>query len=187
MDERYDAEALRLARQAVIAGESVLWAGRPGRRRAPGWGVAHAVVPLAVIAWSFGSLVVNEPYRINEWWQWLVPWVMAAPFAVILGVHLWWMWRQGREIYAVTDWRVLILTSSGAVRSAVALAQAEQFRRVGRTVHLGGEDEAWRRGKTDLDGGLARFDALPKLERLGDAERVMAIIKAAAPKAPAAT
>lgn len=185
MDERYDAEALRLARQAAMAGESVLWAGRPGRRWAPGWPVALAVVPLAIIAWTFGSLVVNEPYRISEWWQWLVPWVMAAPFALILGVHLWRMWRRDREIYAVTDWRVLILAPDGTPRHAVGLERADEFRRVGRRVSLGGEDEVWRLGKTDLDGGLGRFEQLPRLERLADAEQVMATIRRAAARAAA--
>ena len=187
MDERYDAEALRLARQAVMAGESVLWAGRPGRGWAPGWGVAHAVVPLAVIAWTFVSLVVNEPYRINEWWQWLVPWVMAAPFVLLLGVELWRRRRLDRAVYAVTDLRVLILAPDGTVQDAVGLERADQFRRMGRTVTLGGELEAYRLGKGDLDGGLRRSEMLPRLERLADAERVMAVIRAAALKAPGAT
>ena len=180
MDERYDAGALRLARQAAKDGEAVLWAGRPGRRWLPGWPMAHAIVPLVAIAWSFGSIMMDEPYRLQDARQWLFLAAFAAPFVLILGFHLWWRWRQGRPVYAVTERRVLILAADGTVRAAVGLEQAGEFRRVGRMVHLGGLDEAWRRGKTDLDGGLARFDVLPKLERLADAKRVMATIRSAA-------
>lgn len=180
LDERYDAGALRLARQAAMDGEAVLWAGRPGRRWLPDWPLAHAAVPLVAIAWGFGSIMIEEPYRMDDGRLWLFMSACAAPFALIFAFHLWWTGRRGRAVYAVTDRRVLILAPNGAVWDAVGLEQAAEFRQVGRMVHLGGVDEVWRRGKTDLDGGLARFDALPKLERLADAKRVMATIRSAA-------
>lgn len=180
MDERYDAAALRLARQAAAPGETVLWAGRPGRRWLPDWPLLQAIVPLVGIAWGFGLIMIEEPYRLHDPRQWLFLAAFASPFVLILGFHLWWRWRQGRPVYAVTDRRVLILSADGTVRDEVGLERAGEFRRVGRMVHLGGVDEVWRRGKTDLDGGLARFEALPRLERLADAERVMTTIRAAA-------
>jgi len=185
MDERYDAEALRLARQAAMDGETVLWAGRPGRRWAPGWEVARPAVLLAVVAVAFGGVVLGEPGRINHAWQWFVPVAFAIVPAIQLALALRTIRRRDREVYAVTDWRVLILAPDGAVRHAVGLERADDFRRVGRTVSLGGEDEALRLGKGDADGGLRRFDLLPKLERLADAEQVMTTIRRAAARAAA--
>lgn len=180
MDERYDAEALRLARQAVMAGETVLWAGRPGRRWTPGWDVARPAVLLGVVAVAFGGIVLNEPGRINHAWQWFVPVVFGALPAIQLAFAIRAIRRRDREVYAVTDGRVLILGPDGAVRHGVGLGRSGEFRRVGRTVSLGGEDEALRLGKGDLDGGLRRFELLPRLERLADAEQVMATIRRAA-------
>lgn len=185
MDVRYDAEALRLARQASAPGEGVLWAGRPGRRWVPGWEVLHPAALLAVIVGTLSWHAWQDRANLaDRWWFFaLMGLIPGAP----LGLLLWLQGRRDREVYAVTDQRVLILHPGGMVRHAVGLERAGEFRLVGRSLWLGGEEAAVKRGKTDLDGGLARFDALPKLERLGDAERVMAIIKAAAPKAAGAT
>ena len=178
MDERYDPEALRLARQAADAGEQVLWAGRPGRRIWPGWPV---FAPVAVV------LLVLALLTLNGDWRGARPEIIALVvgmlvllkgLALIPGLLA--LYRLRGEIYAATSRRVLILGRDGRVRHAVGLERAGTFRRVGRTVTLGGEDEALRLGRRDPDGGLDRFDQLPRLERLADAELVLATIRRAA-------
>ncbi|MBX9459898.1 MAG: hypothetical protein KL785_00815 [Brevundimonas sp.] len=182
MDERYDAGALRLARAAAMEGETVLWAGRPGRRWIPGWMALKPALVLVMVAVWLGWSMRKEPEQLmgsldNLGVAFLI---LAVPAAVGLALGIRNVRRRNREVYAVTDGRVLILAPDGGVRHAVGLERADEFRRAGRTVSLGGEDEVWRQGKTDLDGGLARFEALPRLERLADAEQVMATIRRAA-------
>lgn len=178
MDERYDPEALRLARQAAGAGEQVLWAGRPGRRIWPGWPV---VAPVATVALVFGLLTVNGD------WARMRPGIIATVVVMVLLMKglalipgLLMLRRRSGEIYAATSRRVLILGRDGTVRHSVGLEEADAFRRMGRTVTLGGEAEAAELGKRDPDGGLRRFDQLPRLERLADAEQVLATIRGAA-------
>lgn len=182
MDERYDPEALRLAREAAMEGETVLWAGRPGRRWIPGWMSLKPAMVLVMVAVSVGWSLRDEPERLMAGLDNLSVafLILAIPAAVGLALGVRGLRRRNREVYAVTGWRVLILAPDGTTRHAVGLERADEFRRVGRTVSLGGEDEVWQSGKTDLDGGLARFEALPRLERLADAEQVMATIRRAA-------
>lgn len=182
MDERYDAGALRLARAAAMDGETVLWAGRPGRRWIPGWMALKPAIVLVMVAVLVGWNMRDDPERLlasldNFRVAFLI---LAIPAAIGLALGVRDLRRRNGAVYAVTDRRVLIMAPDGTVGHAVGLERADDFRRAGRTVSLGGEDEVWRLGKTDLDGGLARFEALPRLERLADAEQVMATIRRAA-------
>lgn len=188
MDERYDAEALRLARQAVMAGESVLWAGRPGRKWVPGLLASKPALVLVMVVGALAWRLREEPGILTRNWDTigLALLILTIPAVVGLALGVRELRRRNREIYAVTARRVLILRADGTVRDAVGLERVGDFRRVGRDLWLGDVDEAYRQGKGDLDGGMRRFEQLPRLERLADAERVMAVIKAAAPKASGA-
>ena len=182
MDERYDAGALRLARQAAMYGETVLWAGRPAPRWIPHWMSLKPAAVVAMAALWMGWSLRDEPERLTASLDnFAVAFlVLGIPAAAVLAFGILDVRRRNREVYAVTDQRVLILASDRRVRHAVGLEQADAFRQAGRTVSLGGEDEVWRLGKTDLDGGLSRSAQLPRLERLADAEQVMATIRRAA-------
>lgn len=182
MDERYDAAALRLARQAAAAGETVLWAGRPGRRRLPDGPTLYPATMLAVMIGTLGWHMRDDWDQPGRHWAiaGVVLGIGGTTMLALLALSLWNLRQRDRVVYAVTDRRVLILRLDGAIRHAVGLERAGEFRRLGRTVSLGGEAEAYRLGKTDLDGGLRRMELLPRLERLADAEQVMTTIRRAA-------
>lgn len=184
MDLRYDAEPMRRAQQAA-PDERVLWAGRPGRRWLPGFMALKPTMLLVTVIGMLAWMMRDEPERLTRNWENFTAalLVLATPAVVGLALGAWGLRRRNREVYAVTERRVLILRSDGTTREAVGLERAGEFRLVGRTLRLGGEDEAFRLGKGDLDGGLQRFERLPRLERLAEPARVMAIIKGAAPKA----
>ncbi len=168
-----------MARQAAEAGETVLWAGRPGRRFVPSINLMAAVGIGGFLVWFWVTKLIADPGMFRHWWQWFVPPVtLVAAGPMILPAVL--EARRRRVVYAVTERRVLILTPDGQVLHAVGLEQAGGFRLSGSTIHLTDLDLAVEQGKRDLDGGLARFDALPKLERLGDPQRVWRVIRAAA-------
>lgn len=174
-----DPRSLTIARKAAVPGERVLWAGQAPRWLWPG----HAVWAVS------GKLIVFASVPVWMWFQQgdaLRAGVMmllggaAALLAAMLALVLWLDDRHRPRVQAVTDRRVMLIDRRGAVRAWVGLDRAHEFRRVGRSLHLGGEKQAYEDGRTDLDGGLARFDALPKLKGLADPEGVLALIRKAA-------
>jgi len=179
-----DAEALKRARLATAPGERVLWAARVSRSRMPGFAVLKPAVALIAYVVAGAYPVVSDPEPFLSRWPFLaaimIP-VVALAGWLALALHD--ERRRTEGFYAVTERRVLILAADGAVRHDVSLDQADAFRRVGRTIHLGGEDAVLEQGRTDPDGGLARFDALPRLERLVDPEGVLALIMRTAGRA----
>lgn len=169
-----------MARQAAEAGETVLWAGRPGRRFVPSINLLAAVGILGYLAWFWTTRLIADPWMFRHWWQWGVPPVtLLAALPMVLPAVL--EARRRRAVYAVTERRVLILTPDGQVRHAIGLERVGDFRLSGSTLHLTDLDLAMEAGKRDMDGGLARFEALPKLERLKDPARVWRLIRSAAP------
>lgn len=186
MDERYDAEALRRARQAAAPGETVLWAGRPGQRWLPDWDVAmHAGVAVVV----YGLLALNFREDLEHLLDRSAPLAALAVLTVLapglgrLGVAVCWWRRRAAETYAVTARRVLVLGPGGAVRHAVALTRIDVFRRRERTVWLDDFDAVTERGRRRLDGGMFLLNEVPRLERLADPEGVLATIRRAAGRA----
>lgn len=186
MDERYDAEALRRARQAAAPGETVLWAGRPGQRWLPDWDVTmHAGVAVVV----YGLLALNFREDLERLLDRSAPLAALAVLTVLapglgrLGVAIWWWRRRAAETYAVTARRVLILGPGGAVRHSVALGRIDTFRRRERTVWLDDFAAATARGRKRLDGGVFLLNEVPRLERLADPEGVLATIRRAAGRA----
>ncbi|MBL0968972.1 MAG: hypothetical protein IBJ02_07660 [Brevundimonas sp.] len=173
---RTDPEALTVARKAAVPGERVLWAGRTSGLRWPSHPVMHSGGMLIAVAggtaWALGTgYGVPRPAILM---------VLAVPvlvFAGLFALALWQDMRMAVKVQAVTDRRVMLIDRKGAVRAWVGLDRASEFRLVGRTLHLGGEQAAIDEGRTDLDGGLARFDALPKLEGLAEPEGVLALIR----------
>lgn len=173
---RTDPEALTIARKAAMPGERVLWAGRSSGLRWPSHPVTHAGGMLMAVAggtaWALGTgYGVPRPAILT---------VLAVPvlvFAGLFAVAQWHDLRTATRVQAVTDRRVMLLDGKGVVRAWVGLDRASEFRLVGRTLHLGGEQAAIDQGRTDLDGGLARFNALPKLEGLAEPEAVLALIR----------
>ena len=183
MDERYDAEALRLARQAAAPGETVLWAGRPGQRWLPDWDVVmYAGVAVVV----YGLLAFNFREDLEQLLDRPGPFAVIAVLTVLapglgrLGVAIWWWRRRIGQIYAVTTRRVLILGPRGDVRHSVDLSRFDVFWRRERTLWLDDFDEVTARGRRRLDGGLFLLNEVPRLERLADPEGVMATIRRAA-------
>lgn len=176
---RTDPEALTIARKAAAPGERVLWAGRASGWRWPSHEVTHAGVMAMAVGGGILWALARQPGLPRP----AILLVLTIPvllFAALFAVALWWDWRTTARIHVVTRWRVLIIDRNGVVRQGVGLERADEFRRVGRTLHLGGEKQACEDGRKDLDGGLARFDALPKLEGLADPEGVLALIRKAA-------
>lgn len=176
---RTDPEALTVARKAAVPGERVLWAGRSSGLRWPShvvWQTGGALLATAGgIGWALGTGHGLPRAAILM--------VLAVPVLVLAGlfaVALWHDQRTATRVQAVTDRRVMLIDGKGVVRAWVGLDRAGEFRRVGRTLHLGGEQAAIDQGRTDLDGGLARFDALPKLQGLADPDGVLALIRKAA-------
>ena len=173
---RIDPEALTIARKAAVPGERVLWAGRASGLRWPSHPVMHAGGMLIAVAggtaWALGTgYGLPRPAILM---------VLAVPVLVFAGLFAFALWQDLRmavKVQAVTDRRVMLIDRKGAVRASVGLDRADEFRRVGRTLHLGGEQAAIDEGRTDLDGGLARFDTLPKLEGLADPDGVLALIR----------
>ncbi len=176
---RTDPEALTVARKAAVPGERVLWAGRASGLRWPSHPVTHSGGMLIAVAggtaWALGTgHGLPRPAILM---------VLAVPvlvFAGLFALALWQDMRMAVKVQAVTDRRVMLIDRKGAVRAWVGLDRASEFRLVGRTLHLGGEKQAYEDGRADLDGGLARFDALPKLRGLADPEGVLALIHKAA-------
>lgn len=183
MDERYDAEALRLARQAAAPGETVLWAGRPGQRWLPDWDVVmYAGVAVVV----YGLLAFNFREDLEQLLDRPGPFAVIAVLTVLapglgrLGVAIWWWRRRIEQTYAVTAMRVLILGPGGDVRHSVELSRVDVFRSQGRTLWLDDFDEVLARGRKRLDGGMFLMNEVPRLERLADPEGVLATIRRAA-------
>lgn len=176
---RTDPEALTVARKAAMPGERVLWAGRASGLRWPSHPVAHAGV-MAVAVWvGIVWALVDAPTLPRP----AILTVLAVPVLAFTGLFAFALWhdlRMAVNVQAVTDWRVLVIDRNGVVRQAVGVDRVNEFRLNGRTLHLGGEKQAYEDGSADLDGGLARFDALPKLRGLADPEGVLALIHKAA-------
>lgn len=179
MERDDDPEARRVARRAAAAGETVLWAGRPRFRFVPSINLMAAMGILGFLVWFWATKLIADPGMFRHWWQWGVPpmtFLAALPHMAPAVLEA----RRRRVVYAVTDRRVLILTPDGRMRHVVGLERSGDFRLPGSTIHLSDLDRAVAEGRRDLDGGLARFEALPKLERLGDPERVWRTIRTAA-------
>lgn len=173
---RTDPEALTIARKAALPGERVLWAGRASGLRWPSHPVAHAGV-MAVAVWGGVSWALADAPALPRP---AILMVLAVPVLVFTGLFAFALWQDHRmavKVQAVTDRRVMLIDRKGAVRAWVGLDRADEFRRAGRTLHLGGEKQAYEDGRKDLDGGLARFDALPRLRGLADPEGVLALIR----------
>ena len=173
---RTDPEALTVARKAAMPGERVLWAGRSSGLRWPSHPVIHAGV-MAVAVWvGIVWALVDAPALPRP----AILMVLAVPVLVFTGLFAFALWQDLRmavKVQAVTDRRVMLIDRKGAVRAWVGLDRVDEFRLSGRTLHLGGEKQAYEDGRKDLDGGLARFDALPKLKGLAEPEAVLALIR----------
>lgn len=173
---RTDPEALTVARKAAMPGERVLWAGRARGLRWPSHPVVHASV-MAVAVWGGVSWALADAPALPRP---AILMVLAVPVLVFTGLFAFALWQDLRmavKVQAVTDRRVMLIDRKGAVRAWVGLDRVDEFRLSGRTLHLGGEKQAYEDGRKDLDGGLARFDALPKLKGLAEPEAVLALIR----------
>lgn len=176
---RVDPQALTIARKAAAPGERVLWAAQARGLRWPSHPTIHAggmlIAVAGGIAWAlWKGYGLPRPAILM---------VLAVPVLVFTGLFAFALWQDHRmsvKVQAVTDWRVLVIDRNGVVRQAVGLDRVDAFRLSGRTLHLGGEKQAYEDGRADLDGGLARFDALPRLRGLADPEGVLALIRKAA-------
>jgi len=176
---RTDPEALTLARKAAVPGERVLWAARASGLRWPSHPTIHAGVMMIAVAGGI-AWALWKGYGLPRPAILMVLAVPVLIFAGLFGLALWQDHRMAVKVQAVTDRRVMLIDRKGAVRAWVGLDRADEFRCAGRTLHLGGETQAYEDGRKDLDGGLARFDALPKLRGLADPEGVLALIRRAA-------
>lgn len=178
----YDPGAVRIANQARVQEERVLWAGRARQAFQPGlmfWQTGGLlVVAIVSVAWNY----LTDPPILYETWQYFVPVILIGPFAAIFAVVFLIEWRRRGAVYAVTDQRVLILEANGAVRESVLLS-AGRFRRDGGSILLVDPEIAIEDGKRDLDGGLRRFSNLPRFRGLRDPDAVLAIIHKAGGRA----
>lgn len=173
---RTDPDALKVARKAAAPGERVLWAARAPFWRWPAHDVVHAGVMALAVWWGILWALADAPALPRP----AILMVLAVPLLVFTGLFAFALVRDLRtaaQVHAVTDFRVLVIDRNGVVRQAVGVDRVAQFRLAGRTLHLGDETQAFKDGRTDLDGGLARFDALPKLKGLEDPEGVLALIR----------
>lgn len=176
---RTDPEALTIARRAAAPGERVLWAAQASGLRWPSHPTIHAGGMLIAVAGGI-AWALWKGYGLPRPAILMVLGIPVLVFAGLFAFALWQDHRMAVKVQAVTDRRVMLIDRKGAVRAWVGLDRVDEFRRVGRTLHLGGEKQAYEDGRADLDGGLARFGALPKLRGLADPEGVLALIRRAA-------